>query len=145
MTYLLDTNIVSDIAKRKDAGVLRWAEQQNPLDLHLSVLSLGEIQQGIALLDPEDARRAKLEAWLQHDLPAQFTGRLLTVTEGVALAYGELAARGRRSGRPLPVIDGLLLATARTHGLTLVTRNVGDTEGRDVPVLNPYTGERPQQ
>jgi toxin FitB len=144
VSYLLDTNIVSDIAKRKDAGLMTWAEQQNPLDLHLSVLSLGEIQQGIELLDPEDSRRPKLEAWLQHDLAAQFAGRLLTVTEGVALAFGELAARGRRTGRPLPVINGLLLATAKAHGLALVTRNVGDTEGRGVPVLNPYTGERPK-
>ncbi len=145
MSYLLDTNIVSDIAKRKDAGLLQWAEQQNPLDLHLSVLSLGEIQQGIHLLAPGDARRAKLEAWLQQDLPAQFAGRLLNVTEGVALAYGELAAQGRRMGKPLPVIDGLLLATARTHGLTLVTRNTGDTDGRGVPVLSPYSGERPSK
>jgi predicted nucleic acid-binding protein len=144
LSYLLDTNIVSDIAKRKDRGLLNWAEQQNPLELHLSVLSLGEIQQGLELLDREDARRERLKAWLQHDLPAQFAGRLLAVTESVALAYGELAARGRRTGRPLPVIDGLLLATARTHGLTLVTRNVGDTEDRGVPVLNPYTGERPK-
>lgn len=78
MSYLLDTNIVSDIAKRKDAGLLRWTEQPSP-------------------------RRPKLEAWLQHDLPAQFSGRLLAVTQGVALAYGELAAQARRGGRPLPV------------------------------------------
>ena len=75
----------------------------------------------------------------------QFAGRLLNVTEDVALAYGELAAQGRRMGRPLPVIDGLLLATARTHGLTLVTRNTGDTDGRGVPILSPYTGERPSK
>jgi toxin FitB len=143
VSYLLDANIVSDIARRKDAGLLRWAEQQNPLDLHLSVLSVGEIQQGIHLLAPDDSRRAKLESWLQHDLPAQFAGRLLTVTEGVAWAYGELAAQGRQMGRPLPVIDGLLLATARTHGLMLVTRNTSNTDGRRVPVLSPYSGERP--
>ncbi len=119
MSYLLDTNIVSDIAKRKDAGLLRWTEQPSP-------------------------RRPKLEAWLQHDLPAQFSGRLLAVTQGVALAYGELAAQARRGGRPLPVIDGLLLATARTHRLTLVTRNVDHIEGRGVPVLDPYTGGRPK-
>ncbi|HET9604824.1 MAG TPA: type II toxin-antitoxin system VapC family toxin [Gemmatimonadales bacterium] len=143
MTYLLDTNIISDIARRRDEGLLEWAGQQNPLDLHLSVLTLGEIQQGIVLLGPEDARRTKLEAWLLHDLPAQFAGRLLVITEGIALNHGELAAQGKRTGRPLPVIDGLLLATARTHGLTLVTRNMSDTEGRGVPVLNPYTGTRP--
>jgi toxin FitB len=144
VSYLLDTNIVSDIARRRDAGLLTWITRQNPLDLYLSVLSLGEIQQGIELLDSQHPRREELRRWLQHDLSAQFRERLLPVTEPVAMVYGELAARGRRTGRPLPVIDGLLLATSRAYGLTLVTRNAGDIEGRGVPVLNPYTGERPK-
>jgi toxin FitB len=143
VSYLLDTNIVSDIARRRDPGLLTWIARQTPLDLYLSVLSLGEIQLGIELLDSQHPRRAELNRWLQHDLPAQFRERLLPVTDRVALVYGELAAQGRRAGRPLPVIDGLLLATSRAHGLTLVTRNAGDTERRGVPVLNPYTGERP--
>jgi len=145
VSYLLDTNIVSDVARRRDAGLIAWAEQQNPLDLHLSVLSLGEIQKGIELLPNEDPRRPKLQTWLHRDLPEQFAGRVLLIAEETALAYGELAARGKRTGRPLPVIDGLLLATASTHGLTLVTRNVSDTDGRGVPVLNPYTGLRPKR
>ena len=101
MSYLLDTNIVSDVARRADAGLLQWMHLQSPLDLYLSVLSLGEIQQGIDLLDRKDARRAKLADWLRHDLPAQFEERLLAVTASVALAYGELAAQGKRAGRHL--------------------------------------------
>ena len=144
MSYLLDTSIISDLARRRDAGLLAWAEAQNPTNLYLSVLSLGEIHQGIELLPERDARRTKLRAWLQHDLPAQFADRVLPVSEPVARAWGELAARGKRSRRPLPVIDGLLLATAVTHGLTFVTRNGSDADERGVLVLNPYNGVRPK-
>lgn len=144
MSYLLDTCIISDISRRADAGLLAWADAQNPLDLHLSVLSLGEIQMGIELLPDLDPRRSPLRGWLQHELPAQFSGRLLPIGGTTALAYGRLAAAARREGRPLPVMDGLLLASAQAHDLTLVTRNVNDVEGRGVPVLNPYSGVRPQ-
>lgn len=144
MSYLLDTCIISEISRRADAGLLAWANAQNPLDLHLSVLSLGEIQMGIELLSDRDPRRGPLQRWLQHELPGQFAGRLLPIGGTTALAYGRLAAAGRREGRPLPVMDGLLLASAKAHDLTLVTRNVNDVEGRGVPVLNPYSGVRPQ-
>jgi predicted nucleic acid-binding protein len=143
VSYLLDTCIISDISRSADAGLLRWAKAQNPLDLHLSVLTLGEIQTGIALLPGRDPRRGPLQSWLEDQLPGQFAGRLVPIGPTTALAYGRLAAAGRREGRPLPAIDGLLLATAQAHGLTLVTRNVSDIEGRGVPVLNPYSGVRP--
>ena len=144
MTYLLDTCIISDIARKADAGLLAWASAQRPLDLHLSVLSLAEIQKGIELLPRSvgKERREELREWLQRDLPAQFAGRLLPVDDIVALAYGLIAGLGQRERRPLPVIDGLLLATAETHGLTLVTRNLRDVEGRGVPVFSPYSGAR---
>ncbi len=144
MSFLLDTNIISDLARRRDAGLLAWAEAQHPTTCHLSVLNLGEIHQGIELLPEQDTRRAKLRAWLQHDLLARFADRVLPVSEPAALAWGELAARGKRSGRSLPVIDGLLLATAVAHGLTLVTRNLPDADERGVPVLNPHNGVRPK-
>lgn len=73
------------------------------------------------------------------ELLRQFTGRVLPVDEAVALAWGRLAAEGRRSGRPLPVVDGLLLAAAEVHDLTFVTRNDADCADRGVPVLNPWT------
>lgn len=131
--------MLPDAARNADAGLLEWLRGQSSLDLHISVLSLGEIQKGIALL-PRGKRRAALEAWLAQDLPAQFAGRVLAVTSEVALAWGQLTAIGQKGGRKLPAIDGLLLATAQAHGLTFVTRNTADTEGRGVPVDNPYTG-----
>jgi hypothetical protein len=114
-----------------------WLREQSALDLAISVLTLGEIRKGVALL-PQGARRTALERWLSTDLPRQFLGRVLPIDEPVAEAWGRLAAAGRQQGRELPVIDGLLLATAAVHGLTLATRDEADCADRGVPVLNPW-------
>jgi len=143
MSYLIDTCILSDVSKKADDGLVAWAAAQNPLDLYLSVLSLAEIQKGIDLLPNGDKRRSVLDGWLRQSLPAQFASRILPIGDAVAFAYGHLAAAGQRTGRPLPTLDGLLLATAQVHDFTLVTRNLRDVEGRGVPVLNPYTNTRP--
>jgi toxin FitB len=140
VSYLLDTNIVSELVKpAPDANVVTWAQAQSALDLSLSVLSLGEIERGIGLMVP-GARRMKLQQWARTEIPRQFHGRLLPVDDGVAIAWGQLAAYGQTTGRQLPVIDGLLLATAQVHALTFVTRNVTDCAGRGVPVYDPWTG-----
>jgi predicted nucleic acid-binding protein len=139
VSFLLDTYVISDAARNADAGLAQWLGSAPPLELHLSVLSLGEIRKGIELL-PAGKKRERLRMWLENDLPAQFAGRLLQVTSGVALEWGRLEAVAQASGRPLPVVDGLLLATVLAHGLTLVTRNTRDIEGRGVTVLNPYSG-----
>jgi predicted nucleic acid-binding protein len=102
------------------------------------VLTLGEIRKGAELL-PDGRRRERLRAWLRSELPAQFEERVLPITPAVALAWGRFAAEAQRSGRPLHVVDGLLLATAEVHGLTLVTRNVGDFRDRGLPIENPYS------
>jgi predicted nucleic acid-binding protein len=136
--FLLDTNVLAEAAKAEpDAPVVAWLRAQSALDLAISVLTLGEIRKGVALLPP-GPRRTALEHWLAVDLPRQFTGRVLPVDEAAARAWGDLAAGGRRLGRELPVIDGLLLATAAVHGLTLVTRDEADCADRGVPVLNPW-------
>jgi toxin FitB len=138
VSFLLDTCVISDAARHADSGLEQWLRSQSPIDLHLSVLSLGEIRKGIELL-PTGKKREKLLAWLRDDLRARFAGRLLEVTSDVALEWGRLASVAQKSGRPLPVVDGLLLATARAHALTLVTGNTKDVEGRGVAVLNPYS------
>jgi predicted nucleic acid-binding protein len=142
MRYLLDTNVLSEPAKpRPDPHVLAWLEAQSPLDLSLSVLTLGEIEKGVGLL-PDSRKRQRLQSWLRTELPRQFLGRLLAVDDRVALAWGRLAAEARRANRELPVIDGLLLGTAAAHELTFVTRNTRDCADRGVPLLNPW--EEPQ-
>lgn len=139
MRFLLDTNFLSEGMRRKpDPGVVAWGLQQSPLDLFVSVLSLGEIRKGIELRYP-DAGRARFENWLTSTIPLQFTGRILPVDQDVALEWGRISADGQSRGRVVPAIDGLLVATAAVHGLTLVTRNERDCAGRGVPLLNPWT------
>ena len=139
MRFLLDTNLLSEGAKpHPDPGVVAWLDGQSPLDMTISALTFGEIRKGVDLLDP-GARRDRLESWLATDLPRQFLGRVLPVDEAVSMEWGRLSAAARRSGRPLPLVDGLLVATAVVHGLVLVTRNERDCAGRGATVLNPWS------
>lgn len=140
MRFLLDTNVISEPLQRDpDAEVIAWVRSCNPLDLHLSVISLGEIERGIHEL-PEGAKRARLATWARTALVRQFAGRVHEITLSVSRRWGALVAESRRRGRSTPLVDGLLLATAAEHDLTLVTRNVSHCEGRGVPVLDPWSG-----
>lgn len=140
MRYLLDTNVLSELVKRRpDRRVTQWIDAQSPLDLAISVLSLGEVEKGIARL-PHGTRRLVLTRWTRRDLPTQFTGRVLDINAAVAVTWGELSGQASVHARPLPVIDGLLLATAHVYVLTLVTRNVSDCAARGVPVFDPWSG-----
>ena len=135
MTYLLDTNVLSETRKRQpEAGVANWIAATPPDRLHVSVLTLGEIEQGIARVRGrgDQSQAAALERWLR-DVQAGFEDRVLPVTLPVAAAWGR-----QQYTRPLPVIDALLAATARVHGLTVITRNVKDFEVAGVQVLNPF-------
>lgn len=136
MSYLLDTNVLLELRRKApDPNIVHWFSQRPSNVLYLSVLTLGEIRKGIeTLADPQ--RRHALMDWLEIDLPAFFAGRILPVDAEVADRWGRLLAR---AGRPLPAIDSLLLATATRHGLEFVTRNVRDTEGLGVTVIDPWT------
>jgi predicted nucleic acid-binding protein len=136
--FLLDTNCVSELVRVKpEPRVLEWMEAADESLLHLSVLTLGEIRKGLAAL-PQGRRRTRLEVWLEVDLRARFSGRILPVDAAVADRWGLLAAQAKRNGVSLPIIDGLLAATALHHNLTLVSRNVCDFAAAQVPVLNPW-------
>lgn len=136
MSYLVDTNVLSELRRREpDAGVTAWFSQRPATTLFLSVLTLGEIRKGIEAL-PDGERRLKLLDWLEVELPAFFAGRVLPIDARVADRWGHLMAQ---AGRPLPAIDSLLAATALTHGLTLVTRNVRDFAFPDLTVIDPWT------
>ena len=135
MTYLLDTNIVSETRKRQPAAeVTSWISAARPELLHVSVLTLGEIEQGISRIrDRGDRAQASgLESWLR-EVEAAFADRILPVTLQVASAWGR-----HQHAQPLPVVDGLIAATAKVNGLTVVTRNVKDFERCGVQVLNPF-------
>ena len=138
MRYLLDTNVLTEGAKpAPDPTVVAWLRGRPTLDLAISVLTLGEIAKGVALVST-GKRRTALERWVATELPRQFLDRVLPVDADVSLAWGRMAAAGRREGRELPVIDGLLLASAAVHDLTFVTRNERDCSGRGVEILNPW-------
>lgn len=138
MSFLLDTNVVSEWAKpRPSAQVVAWLADVDEDRVHLSVATLAEIRYGVDRM-PLGHRRDRLAAWLVDDLPARFEGRILDIDGAVADAWGALLARGRASGRSVPVMDAFFAATALRHALTLVTRNVSDFADLGVELLDPW-------
>lgn len=138
MRYLLDTCLLSELAKaRPNRKVLAWLESQDEETLYLSVLTLGEIQKGIAKL-ANGKRRDTIQRWLDQDLRPRFSERTLPIDEEVAQTWGSIQGEAERQGRPIPTIDGLLGATALVHNLTVVTRNEHDIRPTGARVLNPW-------
>lgn len=137
MKFLLDTNVISEIRKRNRAhpNVVRWVTRTPVKDIGTSVLVLAEIRHGIALKRRSDPMQADaLERWFAQ-MRTRLGGRVLPVDEPVAEAWALLGIPD-----PLPPIDGLLAATAKVYGLTLVTRNVADIAGAGVQLLDPFSG-----
>lgn len=136
--YLLDTNCISEVVRSNpEPRVLSWLAAAEETLLYLSVLTLGEIRKGVAALT-QGKRRTVLETWLEIELQARFSGRILSIDTAVADRWGVLAAAVKAKGAPLSTIDGLLAATALHHNLTIVSRNVRDFAHTQVPVLNPW-------
>ncbi len=134
MTYLLDTNVVSETRRRRRSpAVVAWLESVRRADVFISVLVFGEVRHGIERLRARDpAQAAGLETWLAT-LEERYGKRAIPVDRDVAEAWGSMDP----ARRP-PIIDGLMAATAQVHGLVLVTRNVTDVARTGVPFLNPW-------
>jgi toxin FitB len=135
VSYLIDTNIISEIRKdtRCDRRVAAWYTAVAEDDLHLSVLVVGEIRKGVELVRRRDPAKAQaLERWL-GEIDAAFGDRILPIDRAVTDEWGRIGAL-----RPVPVVDGLLAATAKVHRMTLVTRNDSDVAGLGAEVLNPF-------
>jgi toxin FitB len=136
--YLLDTNCISELVRpRPEPRVVDWMETASETMLYLSVLTVGEIRKGLAGL-PRGKRRTHLETWVDVELQARFAGRVVPIDAAIADRWGLLAAEAKRKGRALPIIDGLLAATALHYNLTVVSRNARDFTNTQVPVLNPW-------
>lgn len=138
MSWLLDTCALSEYAKKAPSHkVIAWLDEQDEASLFISVISLGEIEKGILKLRASDPHRSqKLTAWLGR-LEQRFAGRILPLDAAALHVWAQIAAHAELAGQPMPVMDGLLIATAQCHGLTVVTRNVQDFT-QYPQVFNPW-------
>jgi len=136
--FLLDTNVVSELRKaalgKADKSVISWAVSVPASAMHLSVISILEIELGILLLARKDRQQAHIiQTWLEDYVLAAFGERILPIDVPVARKCAELHVPNRRAER-----DALIAATTLVHGFTLVTRNVADFEVQGVKILNPW-------
>jgi predicted nucleic acid-binding protein len=135
MSFLLDTNVVSELRKQENCHpkVLSWMLDNMDVGHFLSVMTLGEIRNGIELLRRKNATKAdSIDQWL-NQIRVDYAGAILQVTEEVADLWGRLNCPDT-----LPTTDTLIAATAMVHGLTVATRNVDDFTRSGVPVVNPF-------
>lgn len=140
MSYLLDISVLSELVKKNPRRqVVNWVDEQEESTLFLSVLTVGELEKGIAKL-PASARRTHLISWVRRELAGRFGGRLLPIDVRVAERWGAMAGESEKRGKPLPVVDSLLAATALVHDLQIVTRNVSDFERCGVVCVNLWDG-----
>ncbi len=140
MSYLVDTNVISELRKgdRADLNVTSWFAGVDDGELFVSVLTLGEIGRGIENVRRRDPKAAgALETWLGR-VAGQHRDRVLPIDQAIAEEWGRINVPD-----PLPVIDGLLAATAKAIGLTLVTRNTADVEQTGVSCVNPFVAASP--
>ena len=137
MKTLIDTDALCEAQKPEGhQGVRRTLAAANPVDLFISVITIGEIAHGIARL-PAGSRRNSLETWLGAT-ERHFADRILPIDRDIAQRWGELTARAARSGHTLHAADGLIAATAMHHGMRIMTRNIKHFERCGVPLLNPW-------
>jgi toxin FitB len=135
---LLDTCVLSELRKPQvDADVQQAVDEIPDDDLFVSVISIGEIAKGIALL-ADSRRKRELQSWLQV-LERDYAARILLVDRETAHIWGELTATARKNGKIISASDGLIAATARRHGLHVMTRNVADFESTGTMLINPWT------
>jgi predicted nucleic acid-binding protein len=136
LSYLLDTNVISELRKgeRADANVRAWFVELGDDEIYLSVMTIGEIRRGIESVRRRDSdSAAALDSWLAR-LGEAHRDRILPVDRAIAEEWGRMNVPD-----PLPVVDGLLAATAKVAGLIFATRNVADVEGAGIDLVDPFS------
>ena len=145
MNWLLDTCVVSEFVKPlPDQRVFSWLRTTAEGDIGLSVVTMAELLFGVGRMD-DGRRKLRLVKWIESDLAARFSGRILSVDLEVAREWSRIRIDAERVGRPLGQADALIAATALHHGLTLVTRNVRDFEATEVRIYNPWSETYPER
>ncbi|RPI79928.1 MAG: type II toxin-antitoxin system VapC family toxin [Desulfobacteraceae bacterium] len=138
MKYLLDTCLISElVVKSPNLRVVQWVDEQDPANLFLSVITIGEISKGIAKLI-DSRRKQKLESWLQNELLQRFSQNILSINMDVMLVWGRLMAALELKGRIMALMDSLIAALALHGNLHLVTRNEDDFINAGISILNPW-------
>lgn len=137
MRILLDTCVISELQRPSPhPAVYHRVEGLDDETIFLSVLTLGELSKGVALLEP-GTRKDALTSWIA-DIERRFRERILPIDVDVAHLWGEMTARARSNGIQIPAVDGLIAATALRHGLMVMTRNTRDFAATGAVILDPW-------
>jgi len=138
MNYLLDTCLISELAKSKpDEKVVEWVLSENETSFFVSVLTFGELHKGVEKL-PESEKKEELRSWIEDELKNRFQNRIIGIDMRVSILWGKIQCFADKKGKPMPAIDSLIAATGIAYDLTVVTRNVSDMEQSGVKLLNPW-------
>lgn len=138
MRYLLDTNVISELIKKHpEPTVVKWVDEQDPVLLYLSVITIGEIRKGVEKLT-NLTRKERISTWLSSYLLVRFDGRILPMTTNVMLRWGELTGQLELKGIVLSAFDALIAASALQEQLTIATRNTDDFRETGVALFNPW-------
>ncbi len=140
MKYLLDTCVLSELVEKKpDQRVVEWISDIEESKFFVSALTMGEIHKGIEKM-PNNGRRKMLLQWVDEDLQERFRGRIIPFDFQTAVVWGKMQAKAEMSGKTMPIIDGMIAATAITHSLAVATRNISDMEAGGAVLVNPWDG-----
>ena len=138
MKYLLDTNVISDlVSKSPSQNVRSFLNSLDENSIYLSVITIGDIQFGIHKLE-SSRKKERLLHWLHTDLLLRFENRIIEIDTHIMLTWGEMSQELKSIGKPMPIMDALIGATALTKHMTLVTRNEKDFVHMDIDLINPF-------
>lgn len=139
MNYLLDTCLISELAKSKpDQRVVDWILSENETNFYISVLTFGELHKGVEKL-PESKKKEELRIWIADELKNRFQNRVIGIDMRVSILWGKIQCFAEKNGKSMPVIDSLIAATGIAYDLTVVTRNVTDMEQSGVKLFIPWS------